>query len=158
MAERSQKNPDRPSTWTRITDPDEAAQLLPAWFGSRMIGLHGKFGLLLTTGDVLKITSIGALHQSAGTILLDVLLDNGGVPEGVDLAWQPKHYLGAPIPGATMATINLAHVVAAVEFAAAATVENSLGDISRTADEVEPASRQRDTLTETIERANALSL
>ena len=51
-------------TWTRITDPDEAAGLLPAWFGSRMIGLRGRFGLLLTTGDVLRITSIGALHQS----------------------------------------------------------------------------------------------
>ena len=32
-------------TWTRITDPDEAASLLPAWFGSRMIGLRGRFGL-----------------------------------------------------------------------------------------------------------------
>jgi len=51
-------------TWTRITDPDEAASLLPAWFGSRMIGLRGRFGLLLTTGDILRITSIGALHQS----------------------------------------------------------------------------------------------
>lgn len=86
-------------TWTRIIDSEEAAQLLPAWFGSRMIGLRGKFGLLLTTGDVLRITSIAALHQSAcGTILLDVLLDHAGVPDGVDLAWQPKHYLGAPVP------------------------------------------------------------
>jgi hypothetical protein len=33
-------------TWTRITDPDEAASLLPAWFGSRMIGLRGRFGLV----------------------------------------------------------------------------------------------------------------
>ena len=29
-------------TWTRITDPDEAASLLPAWLGSRMIGLRGR--------------------------------------------------------------------------------------------------------------------
>jgi hypothetical protein len=157
MAERSQKNPVSPSTWTRIADSDEAAQLLPAWFGSRMIGLRGKFGLLLTTGDVLKITSIGALHQSTGgTILLDVLLDSAGVPDAVDLAWQPKHYLGAPIPGATMATINLAHVVGAVEFTAEATVENPSDGISRADNEVEPASGQRDTLSETIERANAV--
>jgi hypothetical protein len=111
-------------TWTRITDPDEAAGFLPAWFGSRMIGLRGKFGLLLTTGEILKITSIGALHQSSGgAILLDVLLDHAGVPDGIDLAWQAKHYLGAPVPGATIATVNLAHVMAAVEFVAEVTVE-----------------------------------
>jgi hypothetical protein len=70
--------------WTRITDPDEAANLLPAWFGSRMIGLRGRFGLLLTTGDVLRITSIGALHQSpTGTVLLDVLLDHSGARIGL---------------------------------------------------------------------------
>jgi hypothetical protein len=45
-----------------------------------------------------------------------VLLDHAGVPDGVDQAWQTKHYLGAPVPGATMATVNLAHVVTAVEF------------------------------------------
>jgi hypothetical protein len=55
-----------------------------------MIGLRGRFGLILTTGDVLRITSIGALHQSSGTVLLDVLLDHGGIPDGIDLAWQPK--------------------------------------------------------------------
>jgi hypothetical protein len=71
-------------TWTRITDPDEAASLLPAWLGSRMIGLRGRFGLVLTTGDVLRITSIGALHQSpTGIVLLDVLLDRGGIPDGL---------------------------------------------------------------------------
>ena len=73
--------------------------------------------LLLTTGDVLRITTITALHESPrGIILLDVLLDTAGVPEGVDQAWRTKHYLGAPVPGATIATVNLAHVVAAVEF------------------------------------------
>jgi hypothetical protein len=111
-------------TWTRITDPDEAASFLPAWFGSRMIGLRGKFGLILTTGDILKITSIGALHQSpGGTILLDVLLDLAGVPDGIEQAWQTKHFLGAPVPGATIATVNLAHVMAAIEFLAEVTVE-----------------------------------
>jgi hypothetical protein len=77
------------------------------------------------SGDVLKITSIGALHQSSsgGIILLDVLLDHAGVPDGIDPAWQTKHYLGAPVPGATIATVNLAHVVAAVEFVAEVMVE-----------------------------------
>ena len=118
-------------TWTRITDPDEAANLLPAWFGSRMIGLRGRFGLVLTTGDTLRIISIGALHQSSsGSVLLDVLLDHSGTPDGIDLAWQSKHFLGAPVPGATVATVNLAHVVAAVEFLAEETVEQ--GAIRRT--------------------------
>ncbi len=91
--------------------------------------MRGKFGLLITTGDVLRVSSIMALNQSSeGTVLLDVLLDDAGVPEGVDTAWQPKHYLGAPVPGATMATVNLAHVVGAVEFVAASMVEGT-GDV-----------------------------
>ena len=145
-------------TWTRITDPDAAASLLPAWFGSRMIGLRGRFGLLLTTGDVLRITSIGALHQSpTGTVLLDVLLDHGGVPDGIDLAWQPKRYLGAPVPGATIATVNLAHVVAAVEFLAEETVEQP-GDVAVLAgQDVEVGPAQDSSLSETIERANEIS-
>ena len=104
-------------TWTRITDPEQAGGPLPVWFGTRMIGLRGRFGLVLTTGDILRITSITALHESShGAILLDVLPDHAGVPDGVDQAWQAKHYLGAPVPGATMATVSLAHVVTAVEF------------------------------------------
>ena len=66
---------------------------------------------------MLRITTIVAVHLSSeGTILLDVLLDHAGVPDGVDLAWRSKHYLGAPVVGATLATVNLAHVIAAVEF------------------------------------------
>src|SRR5208283_4195177 len=107
-------------TWTRITDPELVASRLPAWFASRMVGLRGPFGLLLTTGDVLRVTSIAAAHLSSdGIILLDVLLDLAGAPLGIDLAWQSKHYLGSPVPGATVATVNLAHIVAAVEFTVA---------------------------------------
>ena len=143
-------------TWTRITDPDEAASLLPAWFGSRMIGLRGRFGLVLTTGDTLRMTSIGALHQSSsGIILLDVLLDHGGTPDGIDLAWQSKHFLAAPVPGATVATVNLAHVVAAVEFLAEETVEQRSDSAVLTGDEVDPT--QVGSLSETIDRANEVS-
>jgi hypothetical protein len=107
-------------TWTRITEPETVTGLLPAWFGRRMIGLRGSFGLLLTTGDVVKLTSIAAAHQSSeGLVLLDVLLDQGGVPDGLDMAWRSKHFLGAPVPGASVATVNLAHVVAAIEFTVA---------------------------------------
>jgi len=63
-------------TWTRITDQDEAVDLLPAWLGRRLIGQHGKSGLLLATGDVIRITSIGAVNMSSdGLVLLDVSLD-----------------------------------------------------------------------------------
>ena len=107
-------------TWTRITDPETVVGLLPAWFGRRMVGLRGTFGLLLTTGDVLRLTSIAAAHQSStGIILLDVLLDDAGVPDGIDLAWRTKHFLGSPVQGASVATVNLANVVAAVEFTVA---------------------------------------
>jgi hypothetical protein len=142
--------------WTHITDPGEAASLMPAWFGSRMIGLRGRFGLVLATGDVLRITSIAALHQSSvGIVMLDVLLDHAGVPEGVDLAWQLKHYLGAPVPGATVATVNLAHVVAAVEFIAEATVEKPVGAAVITGDDAEVD--LAGSLSETIERANKVT-
>ena len=116
--------------WTRITDPETVAGMLPAWLGRRMVGLRGSFGLLLTTGDVMRVTSVAAAHQSSeGVILLDVLLDHAGPPDGLDMAWQSKHYLGAPVPGASVATVNLAHVVAAVEFVVAEMAVNP-GDTS----------------------------
>src|SRR3954469_13853124 len=106
--------------WSRVDDPADTA-LLPAWFAGRMIGAErGSFGLLLATGDVLRVTSITAVHLgSDGTILLDLRLDHAGVPEGADQAWRTKHYVGAPVPGAAAATINFAQVVAVVEFAPA---------------------------------------
>jgi len=87
--------------------------------------------------------------------MLDVLLDHAGVPEGVDLAWQLKHYLGAPVPGATVATVNLAHVVAAVEFIAEATVEKPVGAAVITGDDAEVD--LAGSLSETIERANKVT-
>ena len=50
-------------TWTRITDPEQREGPLPVWFSTRMLGLRGKFGLVLTTGDVLRITCINALYE-----------------------------------------------------------------------------------------------
>ena len=107
-------------TWTHVADPATETHLLPAWFARRMLDARqGAFGLLLTTGDVLRIASLRAAHLgSDGTILLDVQLDHAGVPARADVAWQSKHYLGAPVPGAVEATVNLAQVVACVEFTA----------------------------------------
>jgi hypothetical protein len=106
-------------SWTRVTDPDAAVPVLPAWFAARMMATRGSYGFLLVTGDVLRVSRVTAVHvSSGGSILLDVLLDGAGVPGEVDLAWQPKHFLGAPVPGATLATLNLAQVVVAIEFTA----------------------------------------
>jgi hypothetical protein len=104
-------------TWTTVADRADAA-LPPAWFIHRMASAgDGSFGLLLTTGDVLRVISIAAAHLSTnGTVLLDVVLDHAGVPDVADTAWRSKHYLGAPVPNADRATVNLAHVVTAVEF------------------------------------------
>jgi hypothetical protein len=138
-------------TWTRITDADTVNGLLPAWLGRRMVGLRGAFGLLLTTGDVIRLTSITAAHQSSeGVILLDVLLDHAGPPEGLDLAWRAKHFLGAPIPGATLGTVNLAHVVAAVEFTVAEMARNPGDESADFSDELEPDDTSRTAATEAV--------
>ncbi len=113
------------TTWTRVIDPDIAVSLLPAWFAARMLGARGSYGFLLTTGDVVRVSRVTAIHVSSnGSILIDALLDHAGVPGGVDMAWQPKHFLGAPVPGANLATLNLAQVVMAIEFTAPEIAEN----------------------------------
>ena len=117
------------TTWTRVTDPDTAVALLPAWFAARMIGARGSYGFLLATGDVVRVSRVTAVHvSSGGSILIDVLLDHAGVPGGVDMAWRPKQFLGAPVPGANLATLNLAQVVLAIEFTAAEIAETANDD------------------------------
>jgi len=143
-------------TWTRITDPETVAGLLPAWFGRRMIGLRGTFGLLLTTGDVLRLTSIAAAHQSSeGMVLLDVLLDDAGVPDGIDLAWRSKHFLGSPVQGASVATVNLARIVAAVEFTVAEMAVNPEDKAVAFGEEIEGGPADRDAATEAVGRTAA---
>jgi hypothetical protein len=110
--------------WIRVNDPDNAIALLPAWFAGRMMAGRGSYGFLLTTGDVVRASRITAVHvSSTGTILVDVLLDHAGVPEGVDAAWRSKHFIGAPVTGAPLSTLNLNQIAMAVEFAATDTVE-----------------------------------
>ena len=125
--------------WTRITDPDKVNDLLPVWFGRRMVGLHGAFGLLLTTGDVIRLSSIAAAwHSPDGALMLDVLLDHAGVPDGADLAWRSKHFLGAPVPGASLATVNMANVVAAVEFTVAEMAISPSDEVVPFSDDLQP--------------------
>jgi hypothetical protein len=139
--------------WTRATHPDEAVRLLPAWFGARMVGARGSFGLLLTTGDVMRCTSIAAIHlSSTGIVLLDVMLDGAGVPGGVDLAWRGKHYLGLPVPAATLATVNLAHVIAVVEFIAAEFAETPTDAVVPFGDEMDDDPSSQAARTDAISR------
>jgi hypothetical protein len=69
------------------------------------------------------------------------------------VVWQPKRYLGAPVPGATVATVNLAHVVAAVEFLAEEAVERPNDAAVLTGEDVEVGPAQDSSLSETIERS-----
>ena len=127
------------TTWTRVTDPDEAVALLPAWFASRMMGTRGSYGFFLASGDVLRVSRVTAVHvSSGGSILVDVLLDHAGVPGGVDTAWQYKHFLGAPVSGANLATLNLAQVALAVEFTAAEIAEAVNDDAISTSEATRP--------------------
>jgi hypothetical protein len=145
---------ERAVAWTRITDPETVTGLLPAWLGRRMVGLRGCFGLLLVTGDVMRVTSIAAAHQSSeGVILLDVLLDHAGVPDGLDLAWRSKHFLGAPVPGATVATVNLAQVVAAVEFTVAEMALSPGDNASESSDELEADDTSQTSTTQAVGQA-----
>jgi len=108
------------TSWTRITDPDMAVTLLPAWFAARMMATRGSYGFLLSTGDIVRVSRVTSVHlSSSGTILIDVLLDQAGKPEGIDPAWHGKTFLGAPAVGATLATLNLARVELAFELEAA---------------------------------------
>lgn len=71
----------------------------------------------------------------SGPALIDVLLDHAGVPDGVDAAWRPKQFLGTPVPGASFATLNLAHVVIAIA------IEFVVAEFAETANDAElPAS------------------
>lgn len=107
-----------------MTDAELAVTLLPAWFAARMMAKRGSYGFLLATGDVVRVSRVTAVHvSSGGSMLMDVLLDHAGVPGGVDTAWQPKHFLGVPVPGASLATLNLAQVAVAIEFTAAEIAE-----------------------------------
>ena len=89
-----------------------------------MLASRGSYGFLLAAGDVVRASPVAAVHVSSeGLVLVDVLLDHAGVPDGVDTAWRTKHFLGTPVPGANLATLNLAQVVMAVEFTVAEIAE-----------------------------------
>ena|SRR5690625_3500603 len=94
----------------------KAASILPAWFVPRMMTDSWCFGLMLTTGQTLCISSIMDVEQSAdGTVWLDVLM----LPRGDARNYQAL--CAGPVMGAPTsrleASVNAAHVVAAFELA-----------------------------------------
>jgi hypothetical protein len=93
------------------TRRETAHHRLPAWFVPRMMEESGRFGLLLTSREVLGIERIDALHASIdGGIWLDVTLLSG-TPDRKHLT-----LLLAATSGCR-ASINASHVVAAWELA-----------------------------------------
>ena len=60
--------------------------------------------------------------------------------------------LGAPVPGATMATVNFAHVVTAVEFVVAEIVEPPDEKALMHRDEIDAGRAPLDPLAEPLER------
>ena len=71
----------------------------------------------------------------------------------VDLAWRSKHFLGAPVPGATIATVNLAHIVAAVEFTVAEMAANPGDATIGFGDEIRPEDATQRSTTEAVSQA-----
>lgn len=101
-------------TWTTIDSPDDLrlGEVMPAWFAGRMMADDWTFGLLLSTGQVMLIRRVEAVHLSPhGVVLVDVemLTDTGGFNAQGGVLVAPT--------ARVRATVNLAHVVAAFEAA-----------------------------------------
>jgi hypothetical protein len=90
-----------------------ALQLLPAWFTARMMHDSWHFGVLMSDGTLIHIETILEVHQAAdGSLWLDVQLS-----EETPFAQEPHpRDLKSPT-SRTMASINVAHVMAAFETA-----------------------------------------
>lgn len=97
---------------------ERLAKLLPAWFCERMAFDNWRFGLLLTTGQLLHVETIRTVTQAAdGSVWADVEL---GEPCDVWDDWAAKHGWPRPTHAPTTrreCSVNVAHVVCAVELA-----------------------------------------
>ena len=90
---------------------DERDSTLPVWFMDRMMTDYWVFGLLLVTGQVLVVHHIDAIHTGPhGEMFADVDLHDD------TSSWGNLPHLGSPT-SRSKATVNLRHVVCAVELA-----------------------------------------
>jgi hypothetical protein len=88
--------------------------ILPAWFVPQMMNKPGKYGLMLSGGNILAIERILEVHAASdGTIWLDVRMIATGdyLPGSLD-----RRVFTAP-PDALEASVNAGAVVAAFTFA-----------------------------------------
>lgn len=100
-----------------MTQPDEIFNMLPAWFVERMSTDVWDFGLLLTTGQVLHIQELCDIHQGAdGSLWADFRMstENHRVEQMAARGWPPL--LTSP-SDREVCSVNLAHVVCAIELA-----------------------------------------
>ena len=93
---------------------DESPErILPAWFVSQMMTEPGKYGLMLSGGNIIAIERIVEIHRAVdGTIWLDVRMVETGdyVPGSLD-----RRVFTAP-SAAVEASVNASAVVAAFTF------------------------------------------
>lgn len=92
----------------------DAHSVLPAWFVSQMMREPGKYGLMLSGGNILAVERILEVHTAKdGTIWLDVKMVATGdyLPGSLD-----RRVFTAP-SGVLEASVNASAVVAAFTFA-----------------------------------------
>ena len=96
-----------------ITDASEAAEILPAWYTSRMMSDTWLFGLLTSTGQMVVITRITALSDDRNW--MDVEL-----AERTDLTSVEKNYRAELIcavgPDRRRASVQISNIVAAIDL------------------------------------------
>lgn len=91
-----------------------AERILPAWFVSQMTTTPGKYGLMLSGGNILAVERILKVHTASdGTIWFDVRMVGTGdyLPGSLD-----RRVFTAP-SDALDASVNASAVVAAFTFA-----------------------------------------
>lgn len=96
-----------------LTDASQAAEVLPAWYTSRMMTDHWTFGLLTESGQMVVINRITALSDDARWIDVELA-------ESDRLDWLPKDYpakfIFAVGPERTSASLQISKIVAAVDL------------------------------------------
>ena len=92
-----------------------SVDLLPAWFSSRMSTDEWLFGLHLSDGSLLAITSITKFTQASdATIWVDAEMADASVEIASD-HWRRK-LITSPT-SRTRVSVNAAHIIAAFELA-----------------------------------------
>ncbi len=95
-----------------LSDASRAAEVLPAWYTTRMMTDHWCFGLLTQSGRTIAITRITAISDDGKW--MDVEL--AAPEELVKIAKQVPDLVGAIADDRPKASIQVSHIVAAREL------------------------------------------